>query len=66
MNTERACHCFKAALAYVSRCCSEELEWVRGVGPESLDRMTCAQFLEEYCWVVYASGFRVSVLTKTF
>jgi hypothetical protein len=66
MNEELALDCFRAALAYVSEHCPEELEWVRGITPELFDRMTCPEFLEEYCWVVYAAGFRVSTLTKKF
>jgi hypothetical protein len=66
MNEELARNCFRTALAYVSENCSEELEWVRGISPDLLDQMTCADFLSTYCWVVYASGFRVSVLTDKF
>jgi hypothetical protein len=66
MKRELACECYRAALAYVSEHCSDELEWVRGISPDLLDQMTCAEFLEEYCWVVYASGFRVSTLTQKF
>jgi hypothetical protein len=66
MNTQLANECFRAAAAYVSEHCADELDWVRGITPEFLDEMTCSGFLEEYCWVVYASGFRVSVLKQKF
>src|SRR4051794_12745114 len=66
MNKEFARDCFRAASVYVSKCCPEELEWVRGITPELLNTMSCPEFLEEYCWVVYASGFRVSVLAQKF
>ncbi len=66
MDTKRAGECFRAARAYVSAHCAEELAWVRGITPELFDRMGCAEFLGEYCWVVYASGFRVDVLTRKF
>lgn len=66
MNTGIACQCFQAASTYVSAECADELEWVRGITPDSFDTLTCAGFLEEYCWVVYAAGFRVSILTEKF
>ncbi len=66
MNQDFARDCFRAALAYVSEHSSNELEWVRGLSPKVFDGITCPEFLEEYCWVVYASGFRVSILEQKF
>lgn len=50
----------------MSEHCAEELEWVKGITPALLDKMSCPQFLVQYCRVVYASGFCVSVLTQKF
>jgi hypothetical protein len=66
MNEQLARERFDAARAYVSEHSAEELEWVRGITPELFERMNRSEFLGEYCWVVYASGFRVSVLSQKF
>ncbi len=42
------------------------LEAAQSVGPHTFKRMTAAQFLEQYCWVVYASGFRFAHVERHF
>jgi hypothetical protein len=66
MNQELARQCYRSAEAYVREHCSEELEWVKGISPDLFANMTCDAFLAQYCWVVYASGFKVSILTQKF
>lgn len=42
---------------------ANEIDWQEGV---RFDDLTEAKFLREYCWVVFSSGFRESVLRKKF
>lgn len=66
MRKKRAIELFESALSYCEENSPEEIAWAKSVGPETFRRMKSRRFLSEYCWVVYASGFRVSVLTKLF
>lgn len=66
MNKELARECYRLAHAYVSEHCAEELEWVKSISPDTFANMDCVEFLGEYCWVVYAAGFKVSILAKKF
>jgi hypothetical protein len=66
MNKVLARECYRLAEAYVSKHCPEELEWVKSISEDSFAKMNCTEFLGEYCWVVYAAGFKVSILTQKF
>jgi hypothetical protein len=66
VNYDKAKRLYQHALEYASQNHPDELAWGRSVTPNTLENMTAGQFLTEYCWVVYASGFRVSVIEKKF
>jgi hypothetical protein len=53
---------YQDALNYVSKEHADELERVKSVSPETFEKMDIQTFLWDYCWVVYASGFRVSTV----
>jgi len=66
MENETAKHFFETALDYSNKNYSDELAWARNRSIESFRQMTFEQFLYQYCWVIYASGFRVSVVKNKF
>ncbi len=66
MDENKAKRLYQHALEYASTNRPDELAWGRSITPDTLEKMTAKQFLAEYCWVVYASGFRVSVIEQKF
>ncbi|RYE55038.1 MAG: hypothetical protein EOP18_06525, partial [Rhizobiaceae bacterium] len=66
MDVEAAGHLWKAALAHIEEIEPETLAWARSIGPATFRRLRLKQFLTEYCFVVYASGFRYSVVDAKF
>lgn len=66
MKEQKAEAFYYAALGHVSLTHPADLEWARSVTPDTFDRIGPQDFLKHYCWVVYASGFRVSVIEKIF
>lgn len=44
----------------------EDLEWARSITSDTFKNIKSKKFLEVYCWVVYASGFKVSILEEKF
>ena len=66
MENEKAKLFFEAALDYSNNYYSDELSWVKGRSVETFKEMAPKEFLYQYCWVVYAAGFRVSILEKKF
>jgi len=57
---------YKQALAYIQVNRAEELEWARGINENTFKNIRSKGFLAEYCWVVYASGFKVSIVEEKF
>jgi hypothetical protein len=57
---------FKKAKAYCEANFADELEWAYSISPETFRNLRSKRFLSEYCWVVYASGFRVSTIESIF
>jgi 3-methyladenine DNA glycosylase Tag len=57
---------YRSALTYVRKHHPDELQWVKDVAPETFEDIDVQGFLGEYCWVVYAAGFRISVLQQKF
>jgi hypothetical protein len=55
---------FKTAMTYVRDSRPDELRWARKIKP--FQSMTPRDFLWMYCWVIYTSGFRVSVIEDKF
>jgi hypothetical protein len=56
----------KRALAHLEDTDPAALEWARGIGPRTFHNLRLRSFLEQYCWVVYASGFQYSIVEKAF
>jgi hypothetical protein len=42
------------------------LAWARNVGPTTFRNLRLKTFLWDYCWVVYASGFKVAIIEEKF
>jgi hypothetical protein len=57
---------YATALEYTKSSYPAEFKWVKGVTPKTFARMSFSQFLEEYCWVVFAAGFKVSTVHQHF
>lgn len=57
---------FERARIYSRISHPKEIPWAERTTPETFRNMKSRRFLMEYCWVVYASGFRVSVLEPIF
>ena len=66
MNKTKAERMFEEALSYCEENFSDELEWAKGISIEIFKNLKSKRFLEEYCWVVYASGFKVSTIESIF
>lgn len=66
MDTHRACTFYEQARDYVRQHHARELEYGERISPETFRRLTARQFLADYCWVVYGSGFRVQVVEQIF
>jgi len=45
---------------------ANELAWARSVNGDTFKNLKTKQFLTEYCWRVYAAGFRVTVVENKF
>ena len=54
---------YQKARQYVQKNCLEELNDIRKV---SFKRLTKKKFIENYIWVVYVSGFKVSIIDAKF
>ncbi|MBA4349504.1 MAG: hypothetical protein C0415_05910 [Thermodesulfovibrio sp.] len=66
MNYKRLKMLYQDALAYIEKNKRDELDWARSVNVDTFNDLKAKQFLTEYCWVVYVSGFRVAVVEKKF
>ncbi len=44
----------------------EVLDWAENVNQDTFKWLKSKEFLDEYCWVIYASGFRVAVIEAKF
>ena len=66
MHKIEAKRMFEEAISYCEENYTDELEWAKGIGPDTFKHLKSRRFLGEYCWVVYASGFRVSTIEAVF
>lgn len=66
MHKPTAIKMFEAAKSYCEENYADELDWANSVSPATFKSMKAKQFLSEYCWVVYASGFKVSTIESIF
>lgn len=66
MNQEKAVKMFEIAKAYCKENHLDEFEWANSINPETFKNLRSKRFLSQYCWVVYASGFKVSIIEGIF
>lgn len=66
MNYKKLKMLYQDALAYIEKNKWDELDWARSVNADTFKHLKARQFLYMYCWVVYASGFRVAVVEEKF
>jgi len=66
MDTKLA-NCLGAkAMAHLRDTYPELLKEAREMGPHIWKQLTLKRFLRQYCWVVYASGFRFKIVEAKF
>ncbi len=66
MNEAKALELFEAAKDYCEEHYPDELIWAKSISPQTFTNLKSKQFLAEYCWVVFASGFKVSTIEAIF
>jgi hypothetical protein len=66
MNRKLAHQLLKKSLAYLRETDQATFEWAHSIGPHTFRNLKEKGFLEHYCFVVYASGFKFSVLNEKF
>lgn len=66
MNTKLALELGRRALAHLKATAPEDYEWSRETSTTTFQKIRLRPFLQEYCWVVYASGFRFAVVKAKF
>ena len=66
MYLNKALTVFEEAKHYCEENYPEELDWANSISPETFKNLKSKRFLSEYCWVIYASGFRVSTVESIF
>lgn len=66
MHQSTAVKIFEAARTYCEENYADELDWANSISPETFRNLRSKQFLSEYCWVVYASGFKVATIESIF
>lgn len=66
LNKATAIRMFEAAKAYCEAEHQDEVDWANSINPETFKNLKSKRFLSEYCWVVYVSGFKVSIIDEIF
>jgi 3-methyladenine DNA glycosylase Tag len=66
MNQDMATRMFDEAKLYCETNHPDELEWANSINAETFRNLKSKRFLTEYCWVIYASGFKVSTVEAIF
>ena len=66
MRKVLANHLFERARAYCLEFRPNEAETAASVSPITYRNLKSKKFLSEYCWVVYASGFKADTIEKVF
>lgn len=57
---------FETASKYCHENFPDELNWAKKTDSNTFKYLKAKTFLSEYCWVVYASGFKVSIIEEKF
>jgi len=66
MRTDQLQNFFKKARMYCEKEFPEELQWAKEISPNTFKYLKSKNFLSEYCWVVYVSGFKVEIIKAKF
>ena len=66
MKRSKASRMFEEAKKYCEANYPDELDWANGINSETFRNLKSKRFLAEYCWVIYASGFKVSIVESIF
>ena len=66
MNVAAADELWQCAQTHIEQNEPNTLEWARSVTPASFRNLRMKRFLEAYCFVVYASGFRYATVKEAF
>lgn len=66
MKQATAIRMFEAAKAYCEAEHPDEVDLANSISPETFKNLRSKRFLSEYCWVVYASGFKESTIKAIF
>lgn len=66
MDKGKAIALGKAAIGHLELTDPDSLEWARAISPATFKNLRFRKFLEQYCWVVYASGFSYEKLKPFF
>lgn len=66
MHQDKAVALFEIAKNYCEENHPDELEWANSISPKTFKYLKAKQFLSEYCWVIYASGFKVEIIEAIF
>lgn len=57
---------YQKAFDYTKKEHAEELEWAQGINENTFKNLKSKKFLSEYCWVVFAAGFKVETVKEKF
>lgn len=57
---------WKRAYAHLSSEYADVLDWARDIGSQTFVDIKGKQFLENYCFVIYASGFKYDIIKAKF
>lgn len=66
LNKNEALKLWAHAFKHLSDSEPEIVEWARGTGDHTFKNMRSKQFLQRYCFVVYASGFKFVTIKSIF
>jgi len=66
VNQSTAMQMFEAAKTYCETECPEVVDWANSITPDTFKKLKSTNFLTEYCWTVYASGFKASTIEAIF
>jgi hypothetical protein len=66
INKSRAQKLAQAALDHLKETNPDELKRARDMGPATFHNLRLKHFLADYCWVVYASGFKFAIIEAKF
>jgi hypothetical protein len=66
LNKKKCRTLWKSAFAHLMQTEPDVLQWARGTGKNTFRALRAKAFLRQYCFVVYASGFRYHTIKARF